>query len=66
MAALSPNLIAVPPGVDGIAAGLAEAVAGAGDFERRIEGARVEWSRDWEQSFDAATMEAVVGLLDAC
>jgi hypothetical protein len=66
MAGLSPNLIAVPPGVDGIAAGLAEAVAGAGDYERRIAGARVEWSRDWEQSFDPATMAAVIGLLDAC
>ncbi len=66
MAGLSPNLIAVPPGVDGIAAGLAEAVGGAGDYERRIAGSRVEWSRDWEQSFDATTMAAVVGLLDAC
>ena len=66
MAALSPNLIAVPPGVEGIVAGLAEAVAGAGDYERRIAGATVDWSRDWDESFDEATMAAVVALLDAC
>jgi len=66
MAALSPNLIAVPPGVEGIVAGLAEAVAGAGDYERRIAGATVDWSRDWAESFDEATMAAVVALLDAC
>ena len=66
MAALSPNLIAVPPGIDGIPAGLAEAVAGVNDYERRIAGAEVEWSRDWDQSFDPATMAAVVGLLDEC
>ena len=59
-------LIAVPPGIDGIPAGLAEAVAGANDYERRIAGAEVEWSRDWDQSFDPATMAAVVGLLDEC
>jgi hypothetical protein len=66
MAALSPNLIAVPPGIDGIPAGLAEAVAGVNDYERRIAGAEVEWSRDWDQSFDPATMAAVAGLLDEC
>lgn len=63
---LSPNLIAVPPDVDGIAAGLAEAAAGAGDHERRIEGAVVDWSRDWDEAFDAATMGRVISLLDAC
>jgi hypothetical protein len=66
MAALSPNLIAVPPGIDGIPAGLAEAVAGVNDYERRIAGAEVEWSRNWDQSFDPATMAAVAGLLDEC
>ncbi|HET6831858.1 MAG TPA: glycosyltransferase, partial [Solirubrobacterales bacterium] len=66
MAALSPNLIAVPPGIDGIAAGLAEAAAGAGEHERRIAGAVVDWSRDWDHAFDTTTMAAVLGLLDAC
>jgi hypothetical protein len=57
LAAISPNLIAVEPGLESIVAGLREAVAGAEDAERRVRGARVNWSRDWDESFDDALME---------
>jgi len=57
LAAISPNLIAVEPGLDSIVAGLREAVGGAADAERRVAGARVNWSRDWDESFDDALME---------
>lgn len=56
LAALSPNLIPVEPGVESIVAGLREAVGGAGDAERRVRGSRVNWSRDWDESFDDALM----------
>ena len=64
MAQLSPNLIAKPPSIEGIVEGLAEAVAGAGDYERRVAGATVEWSRDWEQSFNDEVIDRVLELLD--
>jgi GT2 family glycosyltransferase len=57
LAAISPNLIAVEPGLESIVAGLREAVRGAEDAERRVRGARVNWSRDWDESFDDALME---------
>ena len=65
MAALSPNLIAVPPGIDGIAAGLAEAVAGVRRLRapdrrgRRSNGAATGTSpsipRRWPQSSGCST-----------
>jgi hypothetical protein len=59
LAAISPNIVAAEPTLDGIVAGLREAVAGAGDGERRVRGADVNWSRDWRESLDDALMERV-------
>jgi glycosyltransferase involved in cell wall biosynthesis len=64
LSAISPNLIASPPTVDGVVAALAEAVARAGDAERRVSGADVRWSRSWSESFDDGLMERVERLLD--
>ena len=61
--AISPNLIAAEPTVDGVAAAIASAVAGAGDAERRVAGADVAWSSDWRTSFDDALMRDVRELL---
>jgi Glycosyl transferase family 2 len=65
LAAISPNLIAVEPTIDGVAAGLRQAVAGAGDAERRVRGGRVSWSRDWDVSFGDELMERVESFLRA-
>ena len=64
MAAISPNLITTEPTIEAIAAGLGEAAAAAGDFERRARGAAVQWSRAWDDSFDDALMDRVLALLD--
>jgi hypothetical protein len=61
--AISGNLLAGPATIDGIAASLAEAVAGAGDAERRVAGSAVAWSRDWQRSFDPATLDELVRAL---
>ena len=50
--AISGNLLAGPPAIEAIADALGEAVAGAGDAERRVRGSAVAWSRDWQTSFD--------------
>jgi glycosyltransferase involved in cell wall biosynthesis len=63
MSAISTNLITAEPTVEGVTAAIAEATAGAGDFERRASGAQVAWSRDWSDSFPDALMERVEGLL---
>jgi hypothetical protein len=56
LAAISPNLVAVEPGLESIVAGLRDAVGGVEDAEARVRGARVNWSRDWDESFDDALM----------
>jgi glycosyltransferase involved in cell wall biosynthesis len=50
--AISSNLIAVPPTVEDIATALRDVAAAVEDTDRRLRGADVRWSRDWEESFD--------------
>ena len=61
--AISGNLLAGPATVDGVADALAEAVAGAGDAERRVAGSAVVWSRDWQRSFDPVVLKELVRAL---
>jgi hypothetical protein len=57
--AISSNLIAVPPTLDGIFHGLRQAVAQSDDYERRVRGACVNWSTGWEQSFHAGVLARI-------
>jgi hypothetical protein len=52
LAEISTNLIAVEPSVDAIAAALVEAVAAVDQYDRRVAGSDVAWSRNWSHSFD--------------
>ncbi len=61
--AISSNLIAVPPTVDGVFDGLRQAVGQSDDYERRVQGARVHWSTSWEQSFHAGVMARIKAFL---
>jgi hypothetical protein len=63
MAAISPNILAAEPTVGGIAAALADAVAGAGDAARRVAGSPVRWARSWEEAFDDERLERIRTLL---
>jgi hypothetical protein len=36
------------------------------DYARRIDGATVDWSRDWEQSLNPDVMRRVNSMLDSC
>ena len=56
LAAVSPNLIAVPPTVDGIADGLSEAIRRAGDLKGRLADARIDWPTNWTDAFGPETM----------
>jgi glycosyltransferase involved in cell wall biosynthesis len=62
---ISENLIPVEPTADAITAGLAEAVAAAGDTERRIRGARLDWSRSWQESFDDRLVDRIKAFVEA-
>jgi glycosyltransferase involved in cell wall biosynthesis len=63
LTAISPNLIPAEPTIEGVADALCAAAAAAGDAERRARGARVSWSRGWDESFDAALLDRVAAFL---
>jgi hypothetical protein len=63
LAAISPNIITAEPTIDGVGQALEEAAAGIEDVERRVAGSSVNWSRDWDRSFDDQLMERVEELL---
>jgi hypothetical protein len=65
LGAISSNLVTTEPTIEAIAEGLVAAAAGVGDFERRAAGARVDWSREWDRSFDDALVGRVLGWLGA-
>ena len=61
LAAISPNLIAAEAGIDAMADALCDAAEGAGDVDRRLEGSRVDWARDWNDAFPADLEERLLG-----
>ena len=65
LAAISSNMIVTEPTVGGIAAGLRQAVAEVGDYERRVAGSRVDWSTSWDSSFDEGIVRRIRGFLAA-
>jgi hypothetical protein len=60
---ISPNLVGAEPTVEAIASALIEAAAGVEDSERRVAGATVRWSRDWNDSFDDALLDRLEAYL---
>jgi glycosyltransferase involved in cell wall biosynthesis len=64
LTAISSNLIAADPSIEGVAAGLAAAVRRVDDHAARVDGAAVDWSSDWEMSLDGRVMDSVRRLLD--
>jgi hypothetical protein len=55
--------VGADPGLDGITAALADAVRQVADHERRAESANVQWSSDWNTSFDDELMVLVENFL---
>jgi hypothetical protein len=53
---ISTNLMADDPTIEGLATALRAAAAEVDDFDRRVRGSAVNWSRDWRTSFDDALL----------
>jgi glycosyltransferase involved in cell wall biosynthesis len=66
MTAISSNINAVTPNVASLVEALRQAVSLSADGDARVAGAAVDWSRDWDETFDAETLNQVLGLLDRC
>jgi hypothetical protein len=63
MATLSPNLIAVAPTVEAVAAAIGEAAERADGLAARAEGSRVDWPTDWDTALDEPLMQTLDGFL---
>ena len=59
MNAISPNIIAAPPTIDGVKLGLVQALGAVDDSARRVAGTRLNWAMSWEETFNPAVMAAV-------
>jgi hypothetical protein len=63
LAAISPNLIAAEPSIVAVAEALCGAAAAAEDVARRVRGSEVDWSRDWDRTFDDELLARIAALL---
>jgi hypothetical protein len=63
MRAISTNIAAVAPTIEGVAGGLAAAAAGAGDGSARVAGADVNWARDWDDALPDSLLDRIVAAL---
>jgi hypothetical protein len=55
--AISENIIAVPPTVNGITEGLVRGLEQVDNFDRRVLGSRINWQTRWSDAFGPAVME---------
>jgi hypothetical protein len=63
--AISENLIPVEPTVDGITAGLFEAVAAVDEVEHRArQASELRWSRSWDASLDDELVARIKDFVD--
>jgi glycosyltransferase involved in cell wall biosynthesis len=62
--AISPNIVAAEPTVEGIAQALRSAERAAADATARLAGANVRWARSWDEAFGDDLLERVVALID--
>jgi glycosyltransferase involved in cell wall biosynthesis len=65
LAAVSANFITTEATIEGISAGLRDAVSGVSDVARRLAGSQVNWSSRWERSFDDSLLDELVARLEA-
>jgi glycosyltransferase involved in cell wall biosynthesis len=64
LSAISPNLIAAEPTLEGVTDALGVAAAAVDDVERRASGSRVAWSRDWDDSFGDELLARAASFLE--
>ncbi|MGO9754437.1 MAG: glycosyltransferase [Solirubrobacteraceae bacterium] len=60
---ISSNLLAAEPTIESVAAALARAAAGAGDYAARVAGSDVRWPTSWSAAFDGRVLAFVEAAL---
>ncbi|SJZ85490.1 glycosyltransferase [Consotaella salsifontis] len=60
---ISTNIIGVEPTLDGIRAGLVDAISRVDDIDGRLAGSKVNWPTSWEEAFPPDDMQKVLKFL---
>ncbi|WP_152536284.1 glycosyltransferase [Mesorhizobium loti] len=60
---ISTNLIAVEPTLEGVVAGLKDAISRVDQYDLRLQGSHLDWPTDWNDAFSNATMKKMVDFL---
>ena len=60
---ISTNLIAVEPTLEGVVAGLKDAISRVDQYDRRLQGSHLDWPTNWDDAFSGATMKKIVDFL---
>ncbi len=63
LAAISTNLIAAEPSVEGVSAAIAAATARSAELDRRAAGSRISWPVRWDDALDEGRMGEIEHLL---
>lgn len=61
--AISTNLIAVEPTLEGVVEGLKEAISRVDQYDQRMLGARLDWPTDWSDAFEPDAIKKIVDFL---
>jgi hypothetical protein len=63
--AISTNFVVTEATVEGVEQGLKQAVGRIGRYSERVAGARVNWSRSWDEAFDDDIRHQIIQFLEA-
>ena len=59
LTAISPNINAVPPTVEGIKTGIVQALNSMEDVSARVAGTRLNWAMSWQDTFNPEVMSTI-------
>lgn len=59
MSAISENIIAVPPTLNGLKAGLVAALKRVDNFAARVEASQLNWSTSWDETFNPKVIQQI-------
>lgn len=60
---ISGNFIVAEPNVNSVVNSLIKAIEGVDNVEKRIEGSTINWSTDWDNTFNEEKLEKIKGLI---
>ena len=64
MSAISANIIAVPPTLTGLEAGLVAALKRVDNFTDRAAASHLNWPTSWDDTFDSSIIQQLIEWID--